>query len=85
MLYGHDRVLAHPLMTEGSPRQSENTSFPLLRNFGDPTARSVRIFGPTPILNTTAGRLRVAHNPLFQEALLCPKGLPLGEAHQAGG
>jgi adenylate cyclase len=36
MLYGHDRVLAHPLMTEGSPRQSENTSFPLLRNFGDP-------------------------------------------------
>jgi adenylate cyclase len=36
MLYGQDRVLAHPLMTEGSPRQSENTSFPLLRIFGDP-------------------------------------------------
>ena len=36
MLYGQDRVLAHPLMTEGSPRQSENASFPLLRTFGDP-------------------------------------------------
>ena len=35
MLYGQDRVLAHPLMTEGSPRQSENASFPLLRSFGD--------------------------------------------------
>jgi adenylate cyclase len=36
MLYGRDRVLAHPLITEGSARQSESESFPLLRNFGDP-------------------------------------------------
>jgi adenylate cyclase len=36
MLYGQDRVLAHPLMTEGSARQPEDASFPLLRNFGDP-------------------------------------------------
>ena len=36
MLYGQDRVLAHPLMTEGSSRQSEDASFPLLRTFGDP-------------------------------------------------
>ena len=36
MLYGQDRVLAHPLMTEGSPRQPEDMSFPLLRTFGDP-------------------------------------------------
>jgi adenylate cyclase len=36
MLYGQDRVLAHPLMAEGSPRQSASASFPLLRTFGDP-------------------------------------------------
>jgi adenylate cyclase len=41
MLYGQDRVLAHPLMTEGSPRQPENTSFPLLRNFGDPVIENL--------------------------------------------
>ncbi len=36
MLYGRDRVLAHPLITEGSARQSETESFPLLQHFGDP-------------------------------------------------
>ena len=41
MLYGQDRVLAHPLMTEGSPRQSENASFPLLRTFGDPVIENL--------------------------------------------
>ena len=41
MLYGQDRVLAHPLMTEGSPRQSENVSFPLLRTFGDPVIENL--------------------------------------------
>jgi len=41
MLYGLDRVLAHPLMTEGSPRQSENASFPLLRTFGDPVIENL--------------------------------------------
>jgi adenylate cyclase len=41
MLYGHDRVLAHPLMTEGSPRQTENASFPLLRTFGDPVIENL--------------------------------------------
>ena len=28
-------------MTEGSPRQPENTSFPLLRNFGDPVIENL--------------------------------------------
>jgi adenylate cyclase len=41
MLYGQDRVLAHPLMTEGSPRQSDNASFPLLQNFGDPVIENL--------------------------------------------
>ena len=41
MLYGQDRVLAHPLMTEGSPRQSENASFPLLATFGDPVIENL--------------------------------------------
>jgi adenylate cyclase len=30
ILYGKDRVLAHPLMADGNPQQSESTSFPLL-------------------------------------------------------
>ena len=46
MLYGHDRVLAHPLITEGSPRQSENASFPLLRNFGDPVIENLTACRP---------------------------------------
>jgi adenylate cyclase len=41
MLYGQNRVLAHPLITEGSARQSENESFPLLRNFGDPVIENL--------------------------------------------
>ncbi len=41
MLYGQDRVLAHPLITEGSARQSENASFPLLRNLGDPVIENL--------------------------------------------
>ena len=41
MLYGQDRVLAHPLMTEGSPRQTEGASFPLLRTFGDPVIENL--------------------------------------------
>ena len=36
MLYGRDRVLAHPLMTEENVHQAENLSFPLLHTFGDP-------------------------------------------------
>ncbi len=46
MLYGQDRVLAHPLMTEGSPRQPENASFPLLRNFGDPVIENLGSLPP---------------------------------------
>ena len=41
MLYGQERVLAHPLMSEGSPHQSESASFPLLRNFGDPVIENL--------------------------------------------
>jgi adenylate cyclase len=46
MLYGQDRVLAHPLLTEGSPRQSENASFPLLQNFGDPVIENLESLPP---------------------------------------
>ena len=48
MLYDHDRVLAHPLMTEGSLRQSETDSFPPLRTFGDPIIEN---FGKLPPLD----------------------------------
>jgi adenylate cyclase len=41
MLYGQDRVLAHPLMAEGSARRSESDSFPSLRNFGDPVIENL--------------------------------------------
>jgi adenylate cyclase len=41
MLYGGDRVLAHPLMAEGSPQESENASFPLLASFGDPVIENL--------------------------------------------
>jgi adenylate cyclase len=41
MLYGGDRVLAHPLMAEASPQESENASFPLLRTFGDPVIENL--------------------------------------------
>lgn len=46
MLYGQDRVLAHPLMTEGSPHQSENASFPLLRTLGDPIIENLDALPP---------------------------------------
>jgi adenylate cyclase len=46
MLYGQDRVLAHPLMTEGSPRQLESASFPLLRTFGDPIIENLDALPP---------------------------------------
>jgi adenylate cyclase len=46
MLYGQDRVLAHPLMAEGSPQQSENASFPLLRTFGDPAIENLPTLPP---------------------------------------
>jgi adenylate cyclase len=36
MLYGQDRVLAHPFMVDGNRRQSEDTPLPVLRTFGDP-------------------------------------------------
>jgi len=41
ILYGRDRVLAHPLMTKAMSRRSENASFPLLQTFGDPVIRDV--------------------------------------------
>jgi adenylate cyclase len=36
MLYGQNHVLAHPLMTQGSARQTDTESFPPLQTFGDP-------------------------------------------------
>ncbi len=41
MLYGQDRVLAHPLMAEGSAHQSASASFPLLHTFGDPVIDNI--------------------------------------------
>ncbi|MCP4616445.1 MAG: HAMP domain-containing protein [Bradyrhizobium sp.] len=35
MLYGQDRVLAHPFTVDGNRRQSEDTPLPMLRTFGD--------------------------------------------------
>ena len=35
MVYGHNRVLAHPLMTDGVPGRSEDEPLPTLRAFGD--------------------------------------------------
>ena len=46
MLYDHDRVLAHPLMTEGSVRRSETASFPPLRTFGDPIIANLESLPP---------------------------------------
>jgi adenylate cyclase len=36
LLYGHDRILSHPLMADGSRQQSEEAPLLRLRTFGDP-------------------------------------------------
>ena len=46
MLYDHDHVLAHPMMTEASVRQSQNASFPLLRTLGDPVIANLERLPP---------------------------------------
>jgi adenylate cyclase len=48
MLYGQDRVLAHPLMIEGSLGQQADASFPLLKDFGDPVIENL---GSLPPIN----------------------------------
>jgi adenylate cyclase len=53
MLYGQNRVLAHPLMTEGSARQPEDLSFPLLRKFGDPVIEKLDSLPPVHDLGLT--------------------------------
>ena len=63
MLYGHDRVLAHPLMSEGSPRQSENASFPLLRNFGDPVIENLDNLPPVRDIGLAAPPGVLAREP----------------------
>ena len=63
MLYGHDRVLAHPLITEGSPRQSENASFPLLRNFGDPVIENLDSLPPVRDIGLAAPAGVLAREP----------------------
>jgi adenylate cyclase len=63
MLYGQDRVLAHPLMTEGSSRQSENTSFPLLRNFGDPVIDNLGSLPPVHDIGLAAPAGVLAREP----------------------
>jgi adenylate cyclase len=63
MLYGQDRVLAHPLITEGSPRQSENVSFPLLRNFGDPVIENLDHLPPVHDIGLAAPAGVLAREP----------------------
>ncbi len=63
MLYGPDRVLAHPLMTEGSPRQSESASFPLLRNFGDPIIENLDSLPPVHEIGLTPPAGVLAREP----------------------
>jgi adenylate cyclase len=63
MLYGHDRVLAHPRMSEGSPRQSENESFPLLRNFGDPVIENLDSLPPVRDIGLAAPAGVLAREP----------------------
>ena len=63
MLYGQDRVLAHPLMTEGSARQSENASFPLLRDFGDPVIENLDNLPPVHEIGLTPPAGVLAREP----------------------
>jgi adenylate cyclase len=63
MLYGQDRVLAHPLMTEGSARQSENASFPLLRDFGDPVIENLDNLPPVHEIGLAAPAGVLAREP----------------------
>jgi len=65
MLYGQDRVLAHPIMTEGSPLQSESASFPLLRNFGDPVIENLESLSPVrlPTLGYTTSAASATVGP----------------------
>jgi adenylate cyclase len=64
MLYGRDRVLAHPLITEGSARQSENESFPLLRHFGDPVIENLDNLPPVHDIGLAAPPGVLAREPV---------------------
>ena len=63
MLYGQDRVLAHPLMTAGSPRQPEDMSFPLLRTFGDPVIENLDHLPPLDEIGLAPPDGVSAHEP----------------------
>ena len=63
MLYRHYRVLAHPLMTEGSIRQSENESFPSLRTFGDPVIENLDDLPPVREVGLAAPAGVLAREP----------------------
>src|SRR5262245_18526726 len=67
MLYGQDRVLAHPLLTEGSPRQTENASFPLLRNFGDPVIENLESLPPVRDVGLSPPPGVLAREPIGNE------------------
>jgi adenylate cyclase len=66
MLYGQDRVLAHPLIAEGSPRQSENASFPLLRTFGDPIIENLDALPPVHEIGLAVPTGVLAREPSIQ-------------------
>jgi adenylate cyclase len=63
MLYGPDRVLAHPLIIEGGPHQSENASFPLLRDFGDPVIENLDNLSPVRDIGLAAPAGVLAREP----------------------
>jgi adenylate cyclase len=63
MLYGRDRVLAHPLMTEGSPRQSKDASFPPLRHLGDRVIENIDNLPPTRDIGLAAPAGVLAREP----------------------
>lgn len=71
MLYEQNRVLAHPLMTEGSSDQSAGASFPRLRTFGDPVIADLESLPPietaglTPPPGVLARRASVGEERYF--------------------
>jgi len=65
MLYQQSRVLAHPLITEGSADQSASESFPRLRTFGDPVIANLENLPPID-----AARLKPPPEVLARQAFV---------------
>ena len=57
MLYGQDRVLAHPFTVDGNRRQSEDTPLLMLRTFGDRVIANFSSLPPLDEAGTARRRL----------------------------